>query len=115
MLTSCVFHHIDAEHRLHWAREIRPTLRVGGAFVFFEHNPFNPLTLQVVRKIPFDEGVTLLTANQARSLLERANFKTSRPTFYFFFPAFLRTLRRIEPMLSWIPFGAQYFVVATAG
>jgi len=115
VFTSCVFHHIDLQHRSHWAREIRRTLKPKGSFVFFEHNPFNPLTRQVVRNIPFDDGVILVTPNQARSLLERANFRTSRPTFYFFFPAFLRALRRIEPMLSWIPIGAQYFVVATAG
>jgi ubiquinone/menaquinone biosynthesis C-methylase UbiE len=111
--TSCVFHHIDPAERLHWARELRRVLRRGSPLVLFEHNPNNPLTTRVVRRIPFDADAILLPASETRSLLQRAGFLTSRPWFYFFFPSFLSKLRALEPFLKWLPMGAQYFVVGT--
>src|SRR5262249_15393803 len=108
---SCVFHHIEPSDRAHWARELRRVLRPGAAFFLFEHNPYNPLTVRVVRNVPFDEGVRLLRPGNASSLLRDTGFKTSRPWFYFFFPAFLRALRPLEAALKHVPIGAQYFVV----
>lgn len=108
---SCVFHHIEPAERHHWARELRRVLQPGAPLFLFEHNPYNPLTVRVVRRVPFDEGVILLKPRDALGLLRRAGFATSRPWYYFFFPAFLRMLRRIEPALRRIPLGAQYFIV----
>jgi SAM-dependent methyltransferase len=109
--TSCVFHHIEPREREHWARELLRVLRPGARLFLFEHNPFNPLTVRVVRSVPFDEGVVLLKPGEARGLLERAGFATSAPRFYFFFPRSLSALRRLEPALSRVPLGAQYFVI----
>jgi SAM-dependent methyltransferase len=109
--TSCVFHHIEPGEREHWARELRRVLEPGAPLFLFEHNPYNPLTVRVVRRVPFDEGVVLLTPRDATELLRRAGFATSPPWFYFFFPAFLRMFRTLEPALRRVPFGAQYFVV----
>jgi ubiquinone/menaquinone biosynthesis C-methylase UbiE len=110
--TSCVFHHIEERDREHWASELRRVLEPHAPLFLFEHNPYNPLTVRVVRRVPFDEGVILLTPAVATDLLQRAGFITQSPWFYFFFPAFLRVFRRIEPALKRIPLGAQYFVVA---
>lgn len=109
--TSCVFHHIEPNERLHWARELRRVLRPGAPLFLFEHNPNNPLTVRVVRRVPFDAGVVLLRAHDAASLLQNAGFSSSAPWFYFFFPSWLRGLRPLEVLLKRLPVGAQYFVV----
>lgn len=108
---SCVFHHIELGDREHWARELRRVLQPGAPLFLFEHNPYNPLTVRVVRRVPFDEGVSLLKPRHATELLQRAGFATSPPWYYFFFPAFLRVFRTLEPALKRLPLGAQYFVV----
>ena len=110
--TSCVFHHIEPTDRLHWSREIRRVLSPGAPLFLFEHNPWNPLTVRVVHSIPFDEGVVLLNGPETTELLRAAGFRTERPYYYFFFPAALRAMRRLEPWLSRLPVGAQYYVLA---
>jgi SAM-dependent methyltransferase len=109
--TSCVFHHIGPGDRLRWAREIRRVLIPDAPLFLFEHNPWNPLTLRVVRSIPFDEGVVLLKPGYAGDLLRAAGFATSPPWFYFFFPRALRAFRPMERWLKRLPIGAQYYVV----
>lgn len=82
--TSGVFHHIEPVERLHWLTELKRVLTPRGRFCLFEHNPLNPLTVRAVGRIPFDQGVKLLTASEATALLRRAGFKVS-PTHYDFF------------------------------
>src|SRR5437762_2262635 len=77
----------------------------GAPLFIFEHNPYNPLTVRVVRRIPFDEGVKLLRPYGAAELLRAAQFRVGRPRFYFFFPRILRCLRPIEAYLDWMPLG----------
>jgi ubiquinone/menaquinone biosynthesis C-methylase UbiE len=108
---ACVFHHIDPKERERWGRELRRVLAPGASLFLFEHNPFNPLTVRVVRNVPFDEGVALLRPREARRLLDRCGLTTAPPIFYFFFPHRLRALRVLEPVLRRVPVGAQYFVV----
>ena len=111
VFTSCVFHHIEPRDRERWVRELRRVLKPGGALFLFEHNPFNPLTVRVVRHVPFDEGVELLRPGEARKLLQACGLAVGPPQFYFFFPHAMRALRSFEPMLRRVPLGAQYFVV----
>jgi SAM-dependent methyltransferase len=106
---SCVFHHIPREEHSAWASEVHRVLRGGGTFVLFEHNPYNPLTRQVVRDCPFDRGVTLLRPRYAQRVLQAAGFRDAQARYYFFFPHALRWLRPMEGMLRWLPLGGQYF------
>jgi SAM-dependent methyltransferase len=106
---SCVFHHIPAEEHIAWASEVHRVLRPGGAFVLFEHNPYNPLTRRVVRDCPFDKGVRLLRPRYAQRVLQAAGFRDGQARYYFFFPRVLRWLRPMERMLRWLPAGGQYF------
>jgi SAM-dependent methyltransferase len=111
---SGVFHHIVPRDRAHWAKELRRILVPGGRFCLFEHNPANPFTTRVVRRIPFDRDAQLIKPRDGASLLEQTGFSVSPVHYYFYFPRFLRALRRFEPLLRRIPIGAQYFVVGRA-
>jgi SAM-dependent methyltransferase len=110
--TSCVFHHIDRAQHERWAAELRRVIAPGGKLFVFEHNPYNPLTRRVVRDCVFDRGVVLLRPGYAQKLFQRAGFDAEPPKFYFFFPHLLSWLRPLERLLSWLPLGAQYFVIA---
>ena len=110
-LASCVFHHIDVSHQGAWLLELRRVLVSGAPLFLFEHNPFNPLTLQVVRACPFDVGVRLLRPHAATQIVRSAGFRADRPRYYFFFPRPLRILRPIEEYMNWFPLGGQYYIV----
>jgi ubiquinone/menaquinone biosynthesis C-methylase UbiE len=112
--SSGVFHHILPGERLRWARELRRVLAPRGRFCLFEHNPLNPLTVRVVRRIPFDRDAHLIRARESIALLRQAGFAVASAQYYFFFPRALRALRALEPLLRRIPIGAQYFVVGQA-
>ena len=47
-LATCVFHHIPANEHIQLIQEVSRTLRSGGAFMIYEHNPINPMTLHAV-------------------------------------------------------------------
>src|SRR5262249_40595475 len=110
---ACVFHHIEPPERDRWARELLRVLKPQARLFLFEHNPFNPLTVRVLRSVPFHEGVVLLNPGETSRLLERPGFAASAPRFSFFFPKRLAALRRFEPALRRVPLGAQYFVIGT--
>jgi SAM-dependent methyltransferase len=109
--TACVFHHIEPDARRRWAAELARVVRPGGAVIVFEHNPLNPLTRMVVRRVPFDAGVKLLGGRETRRHLRAAGLHVSSPVYYGFFPRLLAALRPAEPWLRWLPMGAQYYVV----
>lgn len=105
-----VFHHIERSQHVYWLSEIRRVLRPGGRFFMFEHNPFNPGARWVVLTCPFDKGVTLLRSSYASRVFHRAGFTTSLPEYYYVFPRLLSAFRRLEPMISRFPIGAQYLL-----
>ena len=108
---SGVFHHIEPVERPHWAKELRRVLKPGGRFFLFEHNPLNPLTVRVVRSIPFDRGVVLLGSGYTRALVARRWFHDVDGALLFLLSKVLRALRPLERALRHVPLGAQYFVV----
>jgi ubiquinone/menaquinone biosynthesis C-methylase UbiE len=111
-LASCVFHHIDHDEHVAQLREIRRVLKPDGILCLFEHNPLNPLTRHAVNTCPFDENAVLIGAPTMRRRVRAAGFGNARVKYRIFFPHFLRTLRPLEPKLTWLPLGAQYYVLA---
>lgn len=110
---ACVLHHIPHGEHVGILRELHRVLRPSGTLVVFEHNPYNPLTVHAVNTCPFDENAVLLKPQELRSRVAAAGFAAPSVRFRIFFPRMLRALRRLEPAMTWIPFGAQYFVYAS--
>lgn len=106
-ILSCVLHHVDPVHRNRVLMNVFGALKPGGRVAIFEHNPWNPLTVRVVKLCPFDEGVVLLPANELRTRCAEVGFISVRTEYIVFFPKFLSWFRSLEPLLSSCPFGAQ--------
>jgi SAM-dependent methyltransferase len=114
VFTSCVFHHIEEAEHVPLFRMIRDLLRSDGRFVVFEHNPTNPVTRYIVATCPFDQNAVLIPARVLRARQQQAGFSCIETRYTGFFPNALATLRRVEPSLHALPFGAQYYTVAHA-
>jgi ubiquinone/menaquinone biosynthesis C-methylase UbiE len=113
ILASCVFHHIPHAEHVALLREIRRVLEPGGMLFVFEHNPLNPLTRHAVNTCEFDRNAVLIRAPVMRARLREAGFEEARIRYRIFFPALLRGLRGLEPYLTWLPLGAQYYACAS--
>ena len=109
-----VFHHIPHSEHVRILADIFKHLRPGGSVFMFEHNPWNPLTVKTIKDCPFDVDAVLLSPTYAVSTFKKAGFSGTRLRFTLFFPAFLRFLRPLEPFMSWLPMGAQYYCEAKA-
>jgi hypothetical protein len=105
--------HIDHGEHLRLLKEFHRALTGDGVAFVFEHNPLNPLTVRAVNTCPFDENARLIGARAMQSRLLAAGFKDARVRYRIFFPNALRALRPAEKWLTWLPLGAQYYVMAT--
>jgi ubiquinone/menaquinone biosynthesis C-methylase UbiE len=109
---ACVFHNIDHSEHIELLREFHRVLAPGGMALAFEHNPYNPLTRHAVNTGPFDENARLITARAMRKRIAAAGFHGARIRHRIFFPRALSALRLLEPWMTWLPLGAQYYVLA---
>jgi SAM-dependent methyltransferase len=111
-LASCVFHHIPHDEHVALLSEIRRVLGSRGRLFVFEHNPLNPLTRHAVNTCEFDEHARLVRAPTMRRRLRDAGFVDPAIRYRIFFPHALRRMRPLEAKMTWLPLGAQYYVVA---
>jgi SAM-dependent methyltransferase len=111
VFTNGVFHHIPPPERVDALSYIYRALRPGGLLSFWENNPWNPGTRYVMSQIPFDRDAITLSAGQAQSLIRASGFEVLHTDFLFIFPKALGWLRKLEPSLARLPFGAQYQVL----
>ncbi len=89
-------------------RELVPS----GYCALWENNPWNPGARLVMRRISFDRDALMLSAREARHLLEAGGFEIVRTDHCFVFLRALRFLRFFEPALRGAPIGAQFRVLA---
>lgn len=109
---ACVFHHIEHEKHISLLKELNRVVRPGGSLFIFEHNPYNPLTVRVVNNCVFDENAHLIRARDMKRRLLAAGFNDASIHYRLFFPRALRVLRPLEKAMTWLPLGAQYYVLA---
>ena len=114
IFASCVFHHVDENLHVPILAQLRGLLRPDGWLVVFEHNPVNPVTRYIVATCPFDENAVLIPARLLAAREKAAGFSRVETRFTGFFPHALAALRPIEPWLSAVPLGAQYYTLAHA-
>jgi ubiquinone/menaquinone biosynthesis C-methylase UbiE len=112
VFTACVFHHIAHASHDAWLAELKRIVKPGGYVVVFEHNPFNPLTLRAVNTCPFDANAKLISAPAFKERVKKAGWKNPRVRYHIFFPAFLKSMRVLEPYLDRVPLGGQYSLIA---
>jgi hypothetical protein len=80
----------------------------------FEHNPANPVSRYIVATCPFDENAVLIPAKELARRQRQAGFRRVGVSYTGFFPAPLKALRGLEPLMAKIPVGAQYYTLAQA-
>ncbi len=112
ILVADVIHHIPGPFRDHYMKKILGFLEAGGEIVFFEHNPYNPLTRFLVSTCPFDDKAELLSLRCMRGLLRKHGLTVKESGYCFYFPEFLRYFDAFEHLLTWIPLGGKYYVHA---
>jgi len=105
-----VFHHIPAAERRAALERCAALLADSGRIFIFEHNPVNPVTRWVFERCPFDDNAVMLPRRETLDLAASAGLRVAASEYTLFFPRPLAWLRFAEPMLSWLPLGAQYCV-----
>lgn len=107
-----VFHHIPIEHRAEAAAMVWRSLKPGGVFAFWENNPWNPMVVWIMSKVPFDRDAIMLFPANAMRLLRGAGFEIQVKDYQFVFPKSLAMARGLEPSLRKLPLGGQYLILA---
>lgn len=109
----CVYHHVPPDGRAALTQEAARVLRPGGVFAIIEHNPLNPATRLIVRRLPMDRNAILLGSWETRRLLRRAGFVSLDTTYFLYLPEKpFRKFRAVETVLKRVPLGGQYAVFA---
>jgi SAM-dependent methyltransferase len=109
----CVYHHMDGRERVSLTREAFRVLRPGGTFGILEHNPWNPLTRSIVKRVPVDANAVLLTGPETRRLMKSAGLEPLSTQYFLYLPAKLYALAGgVEKILATVPMGGQYAAFA---
>lgn len=111
IIMANVMHHIKKEERRSFLKNVSGILKKGGYIFVFEHNPINPVTQSIVRRSVFDKDANLLPMSEVKQIFDGIGVKGIYKRYIVFFPRVLSFLRFLEPVLGFIPAGAQYFYV----
>lgn len=103
-----VFHHVLPADRQDLLADMRRILKPGGMAALFEHNPYNPLTMKVVRACAFDRNAVLLKSKEARERLRETGLKRVGSRYMLFVPFDGWCYALTHRFLGWLPLGAQY-------
>lgn len=107
----CVYHHIDDRDHVRHLRELSRVVVPGGRVFVFEHNPYNPVTKRIFERAPIDKGCHMIEPPRLRALFSDAGLEAVEQEYLLFFPEMVwKFAGFLEPWLSWLPLGGQYFV-----
>ena len=102
---ACVYHHVRASERLRLTQSVHNSLRPGGLFAIFEHNPWNPVTRAIVRRSPIDVNAILLYPSESVALLKEAGFVRISLQYFLLVPETAAAkMAWVERWLRRIPF-----------
>lgn len=112
ILLANILHHITSENiRLCLLKECRRVLKTSGNLFIFEHNPYNPITIKIVKNCQFDQDARLINYLDLKKLLTKTGFKSSFK-FIIFLPGFIKRKEYFEKFFWWLPIGGQYYSIA---
>ncbi|MFH1665264.1 MAG: class I SAM-dependent methyltransferase [Candidatus Omnitrophota bacterium] len=111
VIIANVLHHVDAEERVTFLKDVAGLVKKNGYIFIFEHNPYNPLTKLIVKLCVFDKEATLLKLRDVAELMRKADIDIFEKRYIVFFPQALGALRFLEPMLGRVAMGTQYLCV----
>ncbi len=115
VFVSCVLHHVDYTNHQNLLQQALSALKTGGKLSIFEHNPYNPITQKIVRECVFDKDAVLIRPSVMSKRVSDSGFSKVKCVFTLFFPRtkLFRFFLGFEKLLSWLPLGGQYYVLAT--
>jgi hypothetical protein len=100
-----VFHHIAPELREGAIKSVFDLMNLSGEVFIYEHNPYNPVTVNMVNDCPYDADAVLLKPNELRSLTHSVGLQVANFRYTLFIPGFLKRIRFLEKYLMWLPLG----------
>jgi SAM-dependent methyltransferase len=106
-----VYHHIEPKLRDEVTQKVSTLLKDKGIVICFEHNPYNPLTRHMVNTCEFDNDAILLSKKEMKNIFIKSGFKLLTSAYTLFVPPKLKKLNFIEPFISLLPLGGQYYCV----
>jgi len=107
----CVMHHVPPAQWQDFLKEMNRVVKPGGIVSIFEHNPLNPVTVHIVNNCPLDENAVLLRASKLEALYKGAGLNDISKNYILFTPIAAKLFRKLDKMLSWLPLGAQYYML----
>lgn len=107
-----VFHHIPLNERDGAVHYVCASLRPGGFFALWENNPWNPIAKYNMTHAEIDRNAIPINPPDGKKLVTANGLQLLKMQYYFIFPAFLKFLRPLEPLVSQVPLGAQYVVLS---
>lgn len=107
----CIYHHIPDDDHVRHLRELTRVVKPGGQVMVFEHNPYNPVTARIFARAPIDQGCHMIDPARLRGTFRAAGLGDLEQGYFLFVPEPLHKMFGfVEPALSWLPLGGQYFV-----
>ena len=108
---AVAFHHMSNQEQKETLLNCRNFLNENGCIYIFEHNPFNPLTRKIFNNCPLDKNAKMIYLKNIVSLAQMTGMKVVSKKYTLFFPKQLSFLKFVEKFISWIPIGAQYYII----
>ena len=110
---ACVFHHIPPDRHIAILKDVSHHLKKGGKLIIFEHNPWNLITRWITSRCRLDQKARLIGAKALVEQIRKSGLKVVEKKYYLFLPlkgAFWNWVEKT--ILTRVPLGCQYFVVA---